>query len=96
MKKKKLIAVGVVIIVLTPLLVILIGGNQGFLDLYRTHREFKKRAGEISAARMTIDSLTVERERLMKDTSYIERIAREKLGMARTDEKIYKFVEENE
>jgi len=41
-----------------------------------------------------MDSLSVQNQRLKSDTAYMEKIAREKLGMARKDEKVYKFIEE--
>jgi cell division protein FtsB len=65
-------------------------GKQGIAHLYLRQ---KKDAAAIVAARWTIDSLRLEITRLKSDTAYIERIAREKLGMARQNEKVYKFVE---
>jgi cell division protein FtsL len=65
-------------------------GKEGVYYLYRQQRE---RAAEISSDRRIIDSLQREIKRLTNDTAYIERIAREKLGMARQNEKVFKFVE---
>jgi cell division protein FtsL len=65
-------------------------GKQGIYYLYR---EEKGKCEEIRKNERTIDSLQQEIAKLMNDTAYIERIAREKLGMARPDEKIYKFIE---
>jgi cell division protein FtsB len=96
MKKKKAIALSAVSVVAIAVLYVLIAGNQGFLDMYRLYRQDRARAAEIAAARAEIDSLKSEIERLKSDTAYIERIAREKLGMARKGEIIYKFVEEKE
>jgi len=46
-----------------------------------------------------LDSLTqrkrelqVEKARLERDSAYIERVARKDLGMARPDEKVFRFV----
>jgi cell division protein FtsB len=36
----------------------------------------------------------LEIKKLKTDTAYIEKIAREKLGMAGKTEKVYKFIEE--
>ena len=49
---------------------------------------------EIKELNETVDSLKKTIEKLKTDTAYIERIAREKLGMAKKGEKVYKFVEE--
>ena len=68
-------------------------GRQG---VYLIHREMHRKQLEIDSKARTIDSLKREIERLNSDTAYIERIAREKLGMARPGEKVFKFVEKRE
>jgi cell division protein FtsL len=70
--------------------------NQGFLDMYRAYKQDRELTRKIEAAKAEADSLRAEIERLKRDTAHIEKIAREKLGMARKDEKIIKFVEEKE
>ena len=65
-------------------------GRQG---IYYQHRELVLKDAEIKAHRRTIDSLNDVVGKLTNDTTYIERIAREKLGMARKNEKVYKFIE---
>jgi cell division protein FtsB len=65
-------------------------GKQGIYYLYRQEQE---RRLEIKHDRRVIDSLQREIKRLTNDTAYIARIAREKLGMAKPDEKVFKFVE---
>jgi cell division protein FtsL len=68
-------------------------GKQG---IYYLLREERAKSMEIRQGRHTIDSLRQEIARLSSDTAYIERIARENLGMARSDEKIYKFIEKRQ
>ncbi|MDR0308032.1 MAG: septum formation initiator family protein [Chitinispirillales bacterium] len=94
MKRKKIIFTAAALLAAIPLLILLIAGNQGFLDMYRTYREDKIRAGQINAARAEIDSLKAEILKLQSDTAHVEKIAREKLGMVRKGETIIKFVEE--
>jgi cell division protein FtsL len=65
-------------------------GRQG---VYFLHREVHRKQREIDEKARTIDSLKRELERLKNDTAHIERIAREKLGMARPGEKVFKFIE---
>jgi cell division protein FtsB len=89
-KKILLIAAPVITVLVLALLTF---GERGFLDVYRLHRLEKSRAAEIEAAHAKIDSLKAEVERLRNDTAYIERVAREKLGMARPNEKVFKFVD---
>ncbi len=71
-------------------------GNQGWFALYKGHQQLKSLKYEVQHSQQMIDSLKKEIDRLKNDTSYLEKIAREKLGMARRDEKIYKFVEGND
>ena len=94
MKKKQ---IGIILIITVPLLMIIasLGGNQGLIALYKNHRHMKQLSIQVKKSRATIDSLQNEIKRLKNDTSYIEQIAREKLGMAKKNEKVYKFIEEN-
>ncbi len=71
----------------------LLAGDQGVVALYRTWRQMRSLNEELNTSRQTIDSLKIEIQRLKNDTAYIERIAREKYGMARKNEKMFKFVE---
>ncbi len=68
-------------------------GNDSIINLYSSHLKAKKTEREIEKARAEMDSLALEAKRLKNDTTYIEKIAREKLGMAGKKEKIYKFIE---
>ena len=69
-------------------------GNRGFVDIYRSYNEISIQSEQIERARSTLDSLKDQYELLKHDTTYIEKLAREKLGMAAENEKIIKFVEE--
>ena len=89
MKKKKMIILLAGAALLGAIGVFLFG-RQGLIYPYR---QPKQKQLEIEENRRIIDSLREEIQRLTNDTAYIERIAREKLGMARPDEKVYKFVE---
>lgn len=70
-------------------------GDQGWIALYKSYQQVKTLKNEVKNSEMLIDSLKNEIDRLKNDTAFIERIARERLGMARRNEKIFKFVEEN-
>jgi cell division protein FtsB len=86
------IAVGVVII-LCALLYFSLTSESSFFNLFRSSKKNVEMEKEIIELNATIDSLKNTIEKLKNDTAYIERIAREKLGMARKDEKVYKFIE---
>jgi cell division protein FtsB len=65
-------------------------GRQG---VFYPWSELQRKNDEIAAKTRQIDSLRREIDLLTNDTAYIERIAREKLGMARQNENVYKFIE---
>lgn len=71
--------------------VLLFTGSDNIVSLYRLHREVGASETAILKANATIDSLNTDISRKKNDTAYIERLAREKLGMAKKTEKIYKF-----
>ncbi|MBN1578955.1 MAG: septum formation initiator family protein [Chitinispirillaceae bacterium] len=72
----------------------IISGDQGLMTFYRTRRRMQQLRNELTDSLRTVDSLSLEAGRLKNDTTHIERIAREKYGMAGKNEKIFKFVEE--
>ena len=89
MKIKRILVIIFVLALLTASFFFFFG-KQG---LYYLYQEQAHRSEEIRQYRHTIDSLRAEIGKLTNDTAYIERIAREKLGMARPNEKVYKFIE---
>jgi cell division protein FtsB len=91
MKIKK-IGRWIVIAVIMLLLSYLFSGNNSIIKLYSSHLDIKKKQQEIRNKHREIDSLTLETKKLKTDTLYMERIAREKLGMAGKNEKVYKFI----
>lgn len=80
--------------VLVTVLVVF-SGDQGVITFYRSYRQLKKLRRDLDNSYQVIDSLKIEIDRLKNDSTYIERIAREKYGMTGKNEKMYKFIEEN-
>ena len=68
------------------------GGDFGFIRIWNLHQ--KKNELELQSKKLQVDimDLQVEKDRLQKDTLYIEKLAREKLGMVKKGEKVYQFV----
>jgi cell division protein FtsB len=91
---KKKFGVFVIVIILLSLFAAALPGKQGLVSLYQNHNKYRLQKKELINAHKTIDSLKTEIDHLRNDTDYIEKIAREKLGMARKNELIYKFVKE--
>jgi cell division protein FtsB len=88
--KMKNVIITLVIAALAVCAVFFLFGKQGIYYLYRQEQV---RRIELRNDRRVIDSLQREIKRLTNDTACIAHIAREKLGMAKPDEKVYKFVE---
>jgi cell division protein FtsL len=96
-KKTKFRKIGrwVVLVLAAALLYSLFSGKSNIVRMYRSHTDIKKKEAAVAVRHHEIDSLTAQNAKLKSDTAYIEKIAREKLGMARKDEKVYKFIEES-
>jgi cell division protein FtsB len=86
----KLVAASIILVILIAALF----GKQGLISLYKNHKKYKQQSIELIKSHQIIDSLRTEISHLKNDTDYIEKMAREKLGMAKKNEKIYKFVQE--
>ncbi len=95
MKKRKM-GRWVFLIALIVLAVVVFTGDDGVINLYRLHRQTRSMQDSLQDLSTTIDSLKTEIQKLTHDTTYIERLAREKLGMAGKGEKVYKFVQESD
>ena len=82
-------AFAVIVIVLVAAIA---GGRSGLVALWSNHSKTDEMKSEISKLNLERDSIDTVISRLQHDTAYIERVAREKLGMARKDEKVFKFI----
>ena len=91
MSRVKIIIGGVSVLFLFILLIMVIAGENGFLDLNRLKKE---KAELVEQARdIELKNLTLYRkvERLKNDPVYIENVARQELGMIGKGEVILKF-----
>ncbi|MCX7726594.1 MAG: septum formation initiator family protein [Chitinispirillaceae bacterium] len=91
--KKKIIG-GIFLIFLVFIMINLLDQESGIITIIRLQKKSRELHKNIMDSIMVRDSLKKVVDKLQKDTSYIERIAREKYGMSRSNERIYKFVEE--
>lgn len=76
---------------LLALLFLLSTGSRGFIQQIRLQQQKRQLEREIESLRHTIEMLEAEKQRLY-DPEEIERIAREKYGMAKKNEKILRIV----
>jgi len=76
------------------LLFLLSIGNRGFIHQFRTWHNRARLREEIEILKSVRMELEEEKKKL-EDPEVIERIAREKYGMARKNEKVYRVVPED-
>jgi cell division protein FtsB len=67
-------------------------GPSGTINLLRLKREKARMEADLDSLTRRKRDLQVEKSRLERDSAYIERVARKELGMARPDEKVFRFV----
>ncbi len=90
-KKKRIKLVGFLIFL--TLLLLLSTDNRGFIRQLRVSQEKKRLVKEIEILQKEKEELVDKAEKL-KTPEYTEKIAREKYGMAKKDEKVFRVVPE--
>jgi len=73
------------------LLLLLSAGRRGCYEQARVQVEKKKIEGETKALEADTAAAAAEKKKL-EDPDEVEKIAREKYGMSKTDEKVYRVV----
>lgn len=71
----------------------ILSGPSGAVNLFKLRKDNAKLLGELDSLALRKQALEIEKQRLEKDSAYIERMARKELGMAKPDEKVYRFVQ---
>ena len=66
--------------------------DEGLYRLYQLKQEIKASNERIEALKSENARLEAERQRLLDDPEYLERVAREKYRMAKPGEKVYRVV----
>lgn len=69
------------------------GGEYSLFDLRRIRGEIEEEEEEVARVRARIDSLELRADSLENDPAALERIARERYGMIREGEVLYRFAE---
>lgn len=70
----------------------ILGGEYSIFDVNRIQEQRREEVADVKAVRADIDSMRKRVDRLKNDPRAIERIARERYGMIRDGERIYRFV----
>ena len=94
-KKNKKIGRWILLVLGIILVFFLFTGKASIIALYQSHRDIQAKKALLAKRHREINSLKSENANLKYDTLYMEKIAREKLGMARKDETVYKFISDS-
>ncbi|MGD2124383.1 MAG: septum formation initiator family protein [Gemmatimonadota bacterium] len=71
----------------------LFGGEYSLLELRKARREIEAQEAELSLLRAEVEHLRARADSLENDPVMLERIARERFGMIRDGEVLYRFTE---
>ena|SRR5688500_3225542 len=69
------------------------GGEYSLLEMRRLERERHAEAAKLTDTRNQVKSLRLRADSLEKDSATLERIARERYGMIKPGERLYRFVD---
>ena len=70
----------------------LLSGSSGLFNQIKLKRQLREDQRAIDSLTALKQELETEKQRLSADSSYLEKLARQELGMSKPKEKIYKFV----
>ncbi len=87
MTRDRLVAYGIIAAV--ALLILFVPGLTRMRELREKNEELTRKVEELKTANA---ALRQEKELLLKDPVYLEKVARQRLGMARDGETIYRVV----
>lgn len=80
-------------LLLLGMLALAIGGEEGFVTMWRMEREVEGLAEEVRTMEQENRDLQREVWRLQHDMAYVERLARQELGFVRRGEIVFEFIE---
>lgn len=79
-------------VALAALYFLFLGGEYTFLDLWRLRRQQQQETAVLDSLRAEVRRLQLRADSLESDNAALERIARERYGLIRDGERLYRFV----
>ena len=74
----------------------LFGGEYSYVELRAARRDAREEAAQLVERHRQIDSLRAWADSLQVDSATLERLARERFGMIRDGDVLYRFAESND
>ena len=71
----------------------LFGGDYGYFEVRKLNKQREEQAAQLKRLQFEVDSLRARTDSLENDSATIERTAREKFGLIRKGERLYRFVD---
>jgi cell division protein FtsB len=78
---------------LSALYFALFGGEYGYFEVRRLERERRQEQAQLEQLQRELKDLQARRATLQNDSATLERLAREKYGLIRDGERLYRFVD---
>lgn len=79
-------------VALAALYFLALGGEYTFADLWRLQRQHRQETRALDSLRSEVQRLQTRTDSLENDSAAVERIARERYGLIRDGERLYRFV----
>ena len=94
-RRRQVVRIALAVILGVALYYALFGGEYSVFELRRLSHRVVEQQARLDSLRIEVDSLEARADSLENDSATIERIARERYGMIKPGERLYRFVEED-
>ena len=94
-RRRRTVRVVLAVVLGVALYYALFGGEYSVFELRKLSKRVAQEQVRLDSLRVEVDSLEARADSLASDSATIERIARERYGMIRPGERLYRFVEED-
>ena len=94
-RRRRIVRIALALLLGAALYYALFGGEYSVFEVRRLAGRVEEEQARLDSLRTEVDSLEARAALLADDSATIERIARERYGMIRPGERLYRFVEED-
>ena len=94
-RRRNIGRIAIAVVVGAALYYALFGGEYSVFDLMRLQQRATAEQERLDSLRVEVDRLQARADSLENDSATIERIARERYGLIRPGERLYRFMEQD-